>query len=337
MYLRKRANVYSISMAIKYNKILLEFERLTVTSSHIKEHHVLLFTTNITTTELVDYLNDDFYFETSLRLLNLKDQLTVRCQKNVDNRNKQLISRLFFKLVLNYIIYIYDANGEFQPWKDLNFSYNEFGKPYLMQQELYKFQFNSSSSNDILSIVVELNAPGPIGIDLSHSRQAISSTNFLEEFKPIFDPTEIQQLLEIKDVSFRYIIFNQLWTLKEALTKLLGSGLNIDLSKFCFFLNESMIDDNTICSCDSDSLVSKFEIDWKRDIDVSVCKLFDEKNRFLLELSSRDFNCYSGVLANSTSEKLPVIVSVINQHYYGDDKSFSKNFNVNFFEVLSDI
>lgn len=324
-------------MSTKDNKILLEFERVTETSSHINEHQVLLFTTNITTSELVDYLNDDFSFESSLRLLNLKDQLTVRSQKNLESRNKQLISRLFSKLVLNYIIYMYDPNGKFQPWKDLNFSYNEFGKPYLMQQELYKFQFSSSSSNDIISIVVELNAPGLIGIDLSHSRQAISSTNFLQEFKPIFDPTEIQQLLEIRDTSFRYIVFNQLWTLKEAFTKLLGSGLNIDLSKFCFSLNKSKIDDNTICNFDNNSLISKFEIDWKRNIELSVSKLFEEKNPFLLELSSREFNCYSGVLANSTSEDLPVILSIINQDYNKDDKPFSQNFNVNFFEILSDI
>lgn len=324
-------------MSTKDNKILLEFERVTQTSSHINEHQVLLFTTNITTSELVDYLNDDFSFETSLRLLNLKDQLTIRSQKNLERRNKQLISRLFSKLVLNYIIYTYDPNGKFQPWKDLNFSYNEFGKPYLMQQELYKFQFSSSSSNDIISIVVELNAPGPIGIDLSHSRQAISSTNFLQEFKPIFDPTEILQLLEIRDFSFRYIVFNQLWTLKEAFTKLLGSGLNIDLSKFCFSLNKSKIEDNTICNFDNHSLISKFEIDWKRNIELSVSKLLEEKNPFLLELSSRDFNCYSGVLANSTSEDLPVIVSIINQDYNRDDKPFSQNFNVNFFEILSDI
>ena len=160
----------------------------------------------------MDYLNDDFNFEISLRLLNLKDQLAVRCQKNAKQPYKQLINRLFAKLILNYVLYIYDPKDEFQPWKDLEFSYNQFGKPYLTQQDLYHFQFNMSSSNDIIGIVVQLNALGPIGIDLSHSRQAISPTNFLEEFKPIFDPAEIEQLLEIKDISYRYIIFNQLST-----------------------------------------------------------------------------------------------------------------------------
>lgn len=318
------------------SKILLEFESFVVTSRDIKENHVLLFTTNTSTTSLVDYLNDDFNFEMSLRLLNLKDQLAVRCQKNANGRYKQLINRLFAKLILNYILYIYDPMGDFQPWKDLEFSYNEFGKPYLTQQELYQFQFNMSSSNDIISIVVELNASGPIGIDLSHSRQAISPTNFLEEFKPIFDPTEIEQLLEIKDNSYRYIIFNQLWTLKEAFTKFLGSGLNIDLSKFCFFLNKSMVDDSIISTYDNNLLISKFEVDWKRDIDLSVSKLSEEKNPFLLQLSSYHFNCYSGVLAKATGDGLPVIVSIINQNY-GGKYTVPDNFNINFFSVLSNI
>ncbi|CAR66023.1 DEHA2G22528p [Debaryomyces hansenii CBS767] len=323
-------------MATNY-KILSEFENFVVASRDIKEHRVLLFTTNTSTTALVDYLNDDFNFEMSLRLLNLKDQLAVRCQKNASSRYKQLINRLFAKLILNYVLYIYDPKDEFQPWKDLEFSYNQFGKPYLTQQDLYHFQFNMSSSNDIIGIVVELNALGPIGIDLSHSRQAISPTNFLEEFKPIFDPAEIEQLLEIKDISYRYIIFNQLWTLKEAFTKFLGSGLNIDLSKFCFFLNKSMVDDSIIATYDNELLISKFEVDWKRDIDLSVCKLSDEKNPFLLQLSSHHFNCYSGVLVESTSNDLPVIVSIINQTYDGEKHTVSNNFNVDFFRVLSDI
>lgn len=323
-------------MASNY-KLLLEFENFIGVSRDIKEHRVLLFTTNTSVTALVDYLNDDFNFEMSLRLLNLKDQLAVKCQKNASRRYKQLISRLFAKLILNYILYIYDSKGEFQPWKDLEFSYNEFGKPYLAQQDLYQFQFNMSSSNDIIGIAVELNAPGPIGIDLSHSRQAISPTNFLEEFKPIFDPIEIEQLLEIKDISYRYIIFNQLWTLKEAFTKFLGSGLNIDLSKFCFFLNKSMVDDNIISSYDNDSFISKFEVDWKRNIGLSVCKLSDEENPFLRQLSSRHFNCYSGVLTKSTSDDLPVIVSIINQNYHGGKNTVSNNLNVDFFSVLSNI
>ena len=84
----------------------------------------------------------------------------------------------------------------------IEFDYNEFGKPILP----YNFQFNISSSNDIIALIVEFpsssslsssslssslsgdRAYDPIGIDLSHSIQnSISNTEYLEQFKPIFD------------------------------------------------------------------------------------------------------------------------------------------------------
>lgn len=317
-------------MDLKY-KILAELEYFIPACQYNTGSHLLLFTTNYHTDELINFLNDDFNFETTLRLLNLKDQLSVRSQKTDIGRFKLLISKLFSKLVLNYILYIYEANGEFEPWKDLDFTYNKFGKPYLIQQEKYQFQFSMSSSNDMLCIVVELNTSTPIGVDLSHSKQAISPTNFLEQFKPIFDPVEELQLSEIKDLNYRYTIFNQVWTLKEAFTKLLGSGLNIDLSKFYFDINKAMVNEKMGSNFKGTSMISKFGVDWREEIYLNIDKLIEEKNPFLEQLSSTHFKCRSGTLLRVSGGFLPVIVSIINQN----NKCVPQNFNINFNEILS--
>ncbi|EGW34185.1 uncharacterized protein SPAPADRAFT_59617, partial [Spathaspora passalidarum NRRL Y-27907] len=200
------------------------------TNPNINESNIILFTTRLSPS-LTEFLQDDFNFELSLRLVgNLKDQLRIRSIKDENLRFKQLISSLFTNIVLNYL------QGT-ELFSKVKFTYNEYGKPQLIEQG---FQFNSSSSNDIVSIVVEYShKQSPIGIDLSHSVQpAISSRECVDQFSEIFDFREVSYLKAINDEEKRYFTFNHFWTLKESFAKLLGSGLNVNLADFFFKINK---------------------------------------------------------------------------------------------------
>ncbi|KAK6459067.1 uncharacterized protein RJT20DRAFT_11656 [Scheffersomyces xylosifermentans] len=286
---------------------------------------ILLFTTTISDS-LVSFLQDEYNFETALRLLkDLKQQLRIRSLKDPFQRFKSLITDLFTKLVLNYL----SRNDQKSPWKKVQFSYNDYGKPLLKGQE---FQFNSSSSNKVISLAVEYSKPNsPVGIDLSHSVQSsISPTDFLEQFHPIFAVTELEHLNSIKDINERYFAFNHLWTLKEAYTKLLGSGLNIQLADFSFtitgesFAAESFRPRSLL---QQSGFISEYRIPWYSDISVDNRELINKEDSFVKALENQtEFYCFSSILEKGTLEELPVIVTIINQNRAASMRYFAIDF-----------
>ncbi|CAH6720727.1 hypothetical protein CLIB1444_04S06546 [[Candida] jaroonii] len=202
--------------------------------------------------------------------------------------------KLFMRWVLNLVI-SREEGLEFDPWKEIPFTYNEYGKPLLP----YKFQFNQTSSNDLISIAIDFHGD-PIGIDLSHSQQAVSSQGFMEQFQGIFGESEICQLMEIEDISQRYIVFNQFWTLKEAFTKLIGTGLNVDLSKFQFDLHKQHVEPGTEVNFQE---IGEFTRLWKQsDVDYT-----DLNHPAVSQISKKPY-CWSSIVING---QLPVILSVI--------------------------
>ena len=299
-----------------------------------KSNIILLFTTRLTN-ELIEFWNDDYNFECSLRLLNdlSLQQKISSITKNPNHQQqrfkyKQLLSNLFIRYTINSIIQSNDL------FKKIEFDYNEFGKPILP----YNFQFNISSSNDIIALIVEFpsssslssssssssslsgdRAYDPIGIDLSHSIQnSISNTEYLEQFKPIFD--DVYELPQIDN----YFKFNHFWTLKESFTKLIGSGLNIELSDFYFIVDYN---DNEFSSDNEKfqtSIVGNnigdswmyYSLNWFDKILINIDKLELAKNQFITALNKKEFYCRSSILDNGNVDesKLPVIITIINQN-----------------------
>ncbi|ODV64592.1 hypothetical protein HYPBUDRAFT_169160 [Hyphopichia burtonii NRRL Y-1933] len=178
----------------------------------IDQETVYVFTTRTGDSELVDYLKDDFNFEVTARKLNLKQQAHLQLIRSTDLKIKKLVTQLFTKYILNYFL------GQLDPWKDIQFEYNQYGKP-----KLPNLEFNQSSSNDLISMA-----------------DSIDPNQILDQFYDIFHPIEMKILLQENDVNIRYTKFNQLWTLKEAFTKLIGSGLNIDLKQFGFAFEQNV-------------------------------------------------------------------------------------------------
>ena len=124
--------------------------------------------------------------------------------------NKIYISKLSTKELLNKALEIYNINSEI--------IYNEYGKPYLKNNEIY---FNLSNSHDYSVCVV---SNSEVGIDIEKIT-----------FKPsIIDKicTEDEKLL-IKNADD----FTKIWTKKESFVKYLGVGLSYGLKNVNTFLN----------------------------------------------------------------------------------------------------
>ncbi|RCK59181.1 4'-phosphopantetheinyl transferase [Candida viswanathii] len=258
--------------------------------------NIIVFTTRLSPS-LLEFWSDDFNFECSLRLLDdLKQQQKIAYIKFHHQRHKALLTALFTRYAINLVL------GVSNPFAPVSFAYNDYGKPSLPD-----FQFNSSSSNDIVCMVVEFSTH-PIGVDLSHSKQKISNVNFLKEFRPIFDESEAPQV----DTYFK---FNHFWTLKEAFTKLLGSGLNIELADFCFEVGKGFnVETYKYVEEPSKSDCYDYTLSWFQDIEVNVEKLKEKKNQFLESLEKEEFHCYSSILENGNGDDLPVIITIINQN-----------------------
>ncbi|CAH2352009.1 hypothetical protein CLIB1423_05S03576 [[Candida] railenensis] len=250
--------------------------------------------------ELNSLLSDDYNFELCLRLLSLKEQLAVRSKKY--DQKKELMNKLFTRCVLNICL------GKEGIFDEISFEYNEFGKPKIENVEMGpSFQFNASSSNSTLSIVIQFESETPIGIDLSHSEQKISPETCVEDFKNIFDVNEYNYLSHIQSVGQRYAAFNQFWTLKEAFTKLLGCGLNVDLSLFRFDISRengslSRLDDTKV---PLNPFLEAEEVVWKSNILVDAKGLYNIDFPFIKNLKD-EYYCIS---CNSYG----IFISVISQ------------------------
>lgn len=284
---------------------------------------ILLFTTSTANHSLVQFLSDDYNFEICMRKLSLRHQVRVRNKRN--NRIKDLVLRLFTKIVLNYIIYVQGGVARFDPWAELPVAYNKYGKPYLRNQKELNFQYNSSSSNDIISIVVLVNSQTSVGIDLSHEAQdAISSVDFMDQFQGIFSKPETDQLMQVDDISNRYVAFNHFWTLKEALTKFIGCGLNVDLSKLSFLLTNEPLKLRDAIPPLGD-LVSSYDVEWVEGIEVDYSEVAEEFKRNFGQEHARVY-CSSGVLR--LGDGLPVIVSIITSKKAEKNRNFHINMEV---------
>lgn len=240
----------------------------------------------LVTPELITYLSDDYNLEDVLRVFTLSERVKLRKQP-IRSLAKQLLSKLLVKLVINYF------RGT-PVDEDVPFKYEKYGKPFLDDPNI---QLSISTSNEIVCIAIETQSGTPIGVDLSHSVQdSISPVNFMSQFDPMFSELEKTQLMEVENIKERYIAFNQLWTLKEAFTKLIGSGLNLNLASFSFDMK----------------LVQKFDssadLKWVTS-SVDTSGILD--SQFLQKLSLQRFKCFSTILDFSAS--IPIIVSFVGQ------------------------
>lgn len=107
--------------------------------------------------------------------------------------------------------------------ESINFSYNEFGKPFLENKSLY---FNISHSHKLALLAVNLIFDLGVDIEWMHRK-----TNLLEIGERFFSPNEYNELTSLPEELQQQGFFN-CWTRKESYIKARGKGLGIPLSKF---------------------------------------------------------------------------------------------------------
>ncbi len=109
----------------------------------------------------------------------------------------------------------------------LRFSYNLYGKPYLVaNQGATTLDFNLSHSEGIALIAITKNRD--IGIDIEQIRTNFPCQPIAEKF---FSTLENSVLLSLPE-NLQHQAFFTCWTRKEAYIKAVGKGLSIPLNRF---------------------------------------------------------------------------------------------------------
>ena len=126
------------------------------------------------------------------------------------------------------------------PSDQINFTFNEYGKPYLLiDQNNNDLHFNLSHSKQFMSVGFVKNAL--IGVDVELMKPI---KNHLEIAKRFFSAAEFEQLISFP--SERLLNgFYSCWTAKESVIKLSGEGLSYPLKDFDVQLKDLKIGESS--------------------------------------------------------------------------------------------
>ena len=151
------------------------------------------------------------------KVLNMPEE-RVQKLKNYKNEEDKKMCYATFKLLK------YALEREYAIYLDrkMKFGYTIRGKPYLL--EYHHIHFNISHSYPVAACFV---SNGSAGIDV----QTIVPQEDIQIIKLIGSSKEIENLEKARD-SRNY--FTRIWTLKECYLKMLGNGLDDNLSNYDF-------------------------------------------------------------------------------------------------------
>ncbi|KAH3683165.1 hypothetical protein WICPIJ_005862 [Wickerhamomyces pijperi] len=206
--------------------------------SLLKSHKSILFYV-----EIGDFWKDqDFQFETTLRLLPFQQQTKIISKKF----NKDAQTALANQLLQRFVCCLFKKSTDIN---SVEFGFNSFGKPYLLDtnHDHSSSSSSSSSSNNKLSFSMS-NQQGftsmiintsnrEVGIDLA----SISDCDkfgpldqLISNFKDIFHEDEFEILNQIEKDHKLKVLFTEYWALKESYAKKIGIGLNANIETFNF-------------------------------------------------------------------------------------------------------
>lgn len=109
------------------------------------------------------------------------------------------------------------------PAKDLAFSSNEYGKPFLSYPHDHRrraLHFNLSHSGEYTALAFSLSSP--VGIDIEKIRSSVKPLEISDRF---YHPKEAQEIFRLPPQEQKEVFF-RLWTLREAFLKGLGTGFH---------------------------------------------------------------------------------------------------------------
>ena len=124
---------------------------------------------------------------------------------------------------------------------ELDFSYNSHSKPYLSNRLFNSSLLYFSLSHSSNTVAIGISEGVDIGIDIEDmTKRKLEACQKLAE--RYYTPSE-QEYLKSSSNSAQIFIkrFFQIWTLKEAYLKAIGSGINVSLSSLDFILNNNNV------------------------------------------------------------------------------------------------
>jgi len=151
----------------------------------------------------------------------LSEEELMRADKFYFDRDKNwyIISRGLLRVFVN----VYSSI----PAKEINFIFNDFGKPSLQKSyNIYDLHFNLSHSKNYMNIGFVNDTD--IGIDVELMKPF---KDHLEIAKRFFSTAEVEQLLSFP-ADKMLDGFYSCWTAKESVIKLSGEGLSFPLKEF---------------------------------------------------------------------------------------------------------
>jgi 4'-phosphopantetheinyl transferase len=137
------------------------------------------------------------------------------------DRRRAVIGRAYLRLLIAEIVRL--------PADQLQFAYNDFGKPELVSVQARVLQFNVSHSGELILIAIAVGRD--VGVDVERIRTGFDVEEVAERF---FSDRE-REVLASLDGHAKTEAFFKLWTLKEAYLKAKGSGLSAPLNQFDVF------------------------------------------------------------------------------------------------------
>lgn len=155
---------------------------------------------------------DEITFQYLLRFVQSEKQERILKQKIKQNADNMLIGEILAKTAIKKTFGI-DISKQ-------NFTYTEYGKPYLSNYP--EVHFNISHSVEYVACAV---SDKPIGVDI----QKISEYNS-NVAKRVCNEKELVQIENSLDKASE---FTKLWTQKEAVLKMYGPGIASGDIKYC--------------------------------------------------------------------------------------------------------
>lgn len=132
-----------------------------------------------------------------------------------------------YRCVYSSVLVQYLISDKVGKSEKLQFTYNEYGKPYYIGENT--IYFNCSHSGDYIVCALSTEE---IGVDI----ERIGEEHF-EIARRCFSPEE-NHVISSKKENFRRKMFYTYWTLKESYVKLIGKGLSIPFQSFSFIFKD---------------------------------------------------------------------------------------------------
>ncbi len=149
----------------------------------------------------------------AIKILSEERKYKISRLENVNAKIVSVITEIFLKRIIELETKI--------PHEIVEFSYNEYGKPYLKNKISDELHFSVSHSGDII-VVATSNCE--IGVDvekINHLREKFPLRYFTENEKKYFESADD-----------KVVTFYEIFTKKEAFAKKIGKGFKLDFKSF---------------------------------------------------------------------------------------------------------